>query len=112
MSGRKLVMRAATCHACRWSANARQVSAQGTRNERGKQKSASMTPRPPAFLKERRCPLPVVGALWPDPASVLTAAGVKPGRSVIDLCSGDGRLTLGQTREEGRSSYAPPRELP
>src|ERR1700674_5368174 len=33
-------------------------------------------------------------ALWPDPAGVLAAAGVKPGMEVIDLCSGDGWFTL------------------
>jgi SAM-dependent methyltransferase len=33
-------------------------------------------------------------ALWPDPAGVLTAVGVKPGMDVIDLCSGDGWFTL------------------
>jgi ubiquinone/menaquinone biosynthesis C-methylase UbiE len=33
-------------------------------------------------------------ALWPDPAGVLTAVGVKPGMEVIDLCSGDGWFTL------------------
>src|SRR5260370_35325567 len=33
-------------------------------------------------------------ALWPDPAGVLAALGVKPGMEVIDLCSGDGWFTL------------------
>ena len=33
-------------------------------------------------------------ALWPDPARVLAAVGVKPGMEVIDLCSGDGWFTL------------------
>ena len=33
-------------------------------------------------------------ALWPDPASVLAAVGVKPAMEVIDLCSGDGWFTL------------------
>jgi protein-L-isoaspartate O-methyltransferase len=33
-------------------------------------------------------------ALWPDPASVLAAVGVRPGMEVIDLCSGDGWFTL------------------
>ena len=33
-------------------------------------------------------------ALWPDPAAVLTAVGIKPGMEVIDLCSGDGWFTL------------------
>lgn len=32
-------------------------------------------------------------ALWPDPAGVLAAVGVKPGMAVIDLCSGDGWFT-------------------
>jgi ubiquinone/menaquinone biosynthesis C-methylase UbiE len=33
-------------------------------------------------------------ALWPDPAEVLTACGVKPGMDVIDLCCGDGWFTF------------------
>jgi len=33
-------------------------------------------------------------ALWPDPAGVLTAVGIKSGLDVIDLCSGDGWFTL------------------
>jgi ubiquinone/menaquinone biosynthesis C-methylase UbiE len=33
-------------------------------------------------------------ALWPDPAKVLESAGLKPGMSVVDLCSGDGWFTL------------------
>lgn len=33
-------------------------------------------------------------ALWPDPAGVLAAVGVKPGMEAIDLCSGDGWFTL------------------
>ncbi|MGI8527603.1 MAG: class I SAM-dependent methyltransferase [Pseudolabrys sp.] len=33
-------------------------------------------------------------ALWPDPAAVLIAVGIKPGMEVIDLCSGDGWFTL------------------
>lgn len=33
-------------------------------------------------------------ALWPDPAKVLESVGLKPGMSVIDLCSGDGWFTL------------------
>jgi ubiquinone/menaquinone biosynthesis C-methylase UbiE len=32
--------------------------------------------------------------LWPDPAAVLTAVGLKPGLDVVDLCSGDGWFTL------------------
>jgi ubiquinone/menaquinone biosynthesis C-methylase UbiE len=33
-------------------------------------------------------------ALWPDPAGVLAAVGLRPGMDVIDLCSGDGWFTL------------------
>jgi ubiquinone/menaquinone biosynthesis C-methylase UbiE len=33
-------------------------------------------------------------ALWPNPAGVLTAVGLKVGMDVIDLCSGDGWFTL------------------
>ena len=33
-------------------------------------------------------------ALWPNPAGVLAAVGMKPGMDVIDLCSGDGWFTL------------------
>lgn len=33
-------------------------------------------------------------ALWPDPAKVLHDVGVRPGTSVVDLCSGDGWFTL------------------
>src|SRR5437868_4013028 len=33
-------------------------------------------------------------ALWPDPAAVLAAVGVRSGMDVIDLCSGDGWFTL------------------
>jgi SAM-dependent methyltransferase len=33
-------------------------------------------------------------ALWPDPAGVLAAVGLRPGMGVIDLCSGDGWFTL------------------
>ena len=32
--------------------------------------------------------------LWPDPAAVLAAVGLKPDMEVIDLCSGDGWFTL------------------
>lgn len=32
-------------------------------------------------------------ALWPDPAHVLSAVGVKRGMNVIDLCCGDGWFT-------------------
>src|SRR6476659_4546843 len=33
-------------------------------------------------------------ALWPNPAGVLAAVGLRPGMGVIDLCSGDGWFTL------------------
>jgi ubiquinone/menaquinone biosynthesis C-methylase UbiE len=33
-------------------------------------------------------------ALWPDPAKVIRDVGVRPGMTVIDLCSGDGWFTL------------------
>ncbi|CAN7568633.1 class I SAM-dependent methyltransferase [Phyllobacterium sp. LjRoot231] len=33
-------------------------------------------------------------ALWPDPASVLSTVGLKPGLEVVDLCCGDGWFTL------------------
>ena len=33
-------------------------------------------------------------ALWPDPASVLSAVGLRSGMDVIDLCSGDDWFTL------------------
>ncbi|MGX9145499.1 class I SAM-dependent methyltransferase [Mesorhizobium sp. 128a] len=33
-------------------------------------------------------------ALWPDPAGVLAATGLKPGMAVVDLCCGDGWFTL------------------
>ena len=33
-------------------------------------------------------------ALWPDPAGVLAAVGLRSGMDVIDLCSGDGWFTL------------------
>jgi 2-polyprenyl-3-methyl-5-hydroxy-6-metoxy-1,4-benzoquinol methylase len=40
--------------------------------------------------------MPTVGwweALWPGPAGVLAAVGVRPGMDVVDLCSGDGWFT-------------------
>ncbi|MGB8746237.1 MAG: methyltransferase domain-containing protein, partial [Pseudolabrys sp.] len=33
-------------------------------------------------------------ALWPDPAGLLAAVGLRAGMDVIDLCSGDGWFTL------------------
>jgi ubiquinone/menaquinone biosynthesis C-methylase UbiE len=32
--------------------------------------------------------------LWPDPAGVLTSAGLQPNTNVVDLCCGDGWFTL------------------
>lgn len=51
--------------------------------------------KPPGFFEATE--MPNAGwweALWPDPAGVLAAVGVKPGMDVIDLCSGDGWFTL------------------
>ena len=54
-----------------------------------------MTERSPAFFEGTE--MPTAGwweALWPDPAGVLAAVGLKSGTEVIDLCSGDGWFTL------------------
>lgn len=54
-----------------------------------------MTERPPGFFQGTE--MPTAGwweALWPDPAGVLAAVGLRPGTDVIDLCSGDGWFTL------------------
>jgi len=54
-----------------------------------------MTAHPPAFFEGTE--MPTAGwweALWPNPAGVLAAVGIKPGMDVIDLCSGDGWFTL------------------
>jgi protein-L-isoaspartate O-methyltransferase len=54
-----------------------------------------MTSEIPGFFKGTG--MPTAGwweALWPDPAGVLDAVGIKPGMTVIDLCSGDGWFTL------------------
>lgn len=37
-------------------------------------------------------------ALWPDPAGVLAAVGIRPETDVIDLCAGDGWFTLPMAR--------------
>ncbi len=37
-------------------------------------------------------------ALWPDPAGVVSAAGLKPGMNAVDLCCGDGWFTLPMAR--------------
>lgn len=55
----------------------------------------TMTSNVPGFFQGTE--MPTAGwweALWPDPAGVLAAVGVKPGMEVIDLCSGDGWFTL------------------
>jgi ubiquinone/menaquinone biosynthesis C-methylase UbiE len=54
-----------------------------------------MTDQPVGFFEGTE--MPTAGwweALWPDPAGVLRAVGIKPGMEVIDLCSGDGWFTL------------------
>ena len=54
-----------------------------------------MTDHPPGFFQGTE--MPTAGwweALWPGPAGVLTAVGLRPGMDVIDLCSGDGWFTL------------------
>jgi len=50
---------------------------------------------PPGFFQGTE--MPTAGwweALWPNPASVLVAIGLRPDMDVIDLCSGDGWFTL------------------
>ena len=37
-------------------------------------------------------------ALWPDPARVIRDAGITPGMTAVDLCSGDGWFTLQLSR--------------
>lgn len=37
-------------------------------------------------------------ALWPDPAGVVRAVGIRPGMTVLDLCCGDGWFTLEAAR--------------
>jgi ubiquinone/menaquinone biosynthesis C-methylase UbiE len=54
-----------------------------------------MTDHPQGFFQGTE--MPTVGwweALWPDPAAVLAALGLRSGMDVIDLCSGDGWFTL------------------
>jgi ubiquinone/menaquinone biosynthesis C-methylase UbiE len=51
--------------------------------------------QPPEFFAGTE--MPAAGwweALWPDPAQVLTVAGLTAGMSAVDLCSGDGWFTL------------------
>ena len=54
-----------------------------------------MTDHPSGFFQGTE--MPTAGwweALWPDPAGVLTAIGLRSRTDVIDLCSGDGWFTL------------------
>ena len=54
-----------------------------------------MTDHPQEFFLGTE--MPTAGwweALWPDPAGVLSAVGLRSGMDVIDLCSGDGWFTL------------------
>ncbi|WP_315831643.1 class I SAM-dependent methyltransferase [Bradyrhizobium prioriisuperbiae] len=49
----------------------------------------------PGFFKGTGMPAPGWWeALWPEPARVITAMGIEPGMTVVDLCSGDGWFTL------------------
>ena len=54
-----------------------------------------MTEKPAGFFQGTE--MPNAGwweALWPDPAGVLAAVGMRGGMDVINLCSGDGWFTL------------------
>jgi ubiquinone/menaquinone biosynthesis C-methylase UbiE len=54
-----------------------------------------VTEHPPGFFQGTE--MPTAGwweALWPNPASVLSAVGLRPDMDVTDLCSGDGWFTL------------------
>lgn len=54
-----------------------------------------MTDHPAGFFEGTE--MPTAGwweALWPDPAGVLNAVGLRAGIDVVDLCSGDGWFTL------------------
>ena len=54
-----------------------------------------MEDRPPGFFEGTEMPTAGWwGALWLDPADVLSKVGLKFGMDVIDLCSGDGWFTL------------------
>jgi SAM-dependent methyltransferase len=61
-----------------------------------------MTDQPEGFFEGTE--MPTAGwweALWPDPAGVLAALGLRAGMDVIDLCSGDGWFTF-QIAKVGR----------
>jgi len=54
-----------------------------------------MTDHPQGFFQGTE--MPTAGwweALWPDPAGVLAAVGLRSGMDAIDLCSGDGWFTV------------------
>ena len=58
-------------------------------------KGQRMTKKPAGFFQGTE--MPNTGwweALWPDPAGVLAAVGLRHGMDVIDLCAGDGWFTL------------------
>ena len=55
----------------------------------------AMTDRLSGFFEGTE--MPTAGwwdTLWPNPAGVLQAVGLKPGMDVVDLCCGDGWFTL------------------
>jgi SAM-dependent methyltransferase len=53
----------------------------------------------PGFFERTEMPDPCWWeALWPDPARVIRDAGIAPGMTVVDLCSGDGWFTLQLSR--------------
>lgn len=43
-------------------------------------------------------------ALWPDPEGVITALGVTPGMTVLDLCCGDGYFTAALAGQVGNGA--------
>ena len=58
-------------------------------------KEVAVTDHPSGFFLGTE--MPTAGwweALWPDPAGVLAAVGLRTGVDAIDLCSGDGWFTL------------------
>ncbi len=87
-----------------WSRSARAIPARG-RNALGLRRRArfnahtptraTTTSNLPGFFQGTE--MPNAGwweAIWPNPAGVLAAVGLKPGMEAIDLCSGDGWFTL------------------
>jgi ubiquinone/menaquinone biosynthesis C-methylase UbiE len=62
-----------------------------------------MTSRHPAFFEGTE--MPTAGwweSLWPNPAAVLDAVGLKPNTDVIDLCCGDGWFTVEMSKVASR----------